>query len=428
MRINLNKRNKIIGISALAVLLVIVLYFIFRSSDSDSIIINPKYGSFIVSVVNTGELASESSIDIDAPGEAMSIGIYEMKIESIVAEGKVVKAGDFVASLDKTTINQKLSEVQLNIQKIQTQYFQKQLDTTMTLSSARDNVENLKFSVEEKKLVVEQSKYEPPATQRQAELAYDREIRSYEQAKKNYNTQVKKAMTDLSIIKTDLSKEQNNMAELMRVFESFTIKAPANGMVIYAKDWSGQKRKEGSSVSAWGGAVAQLPDLTKMQSVTYVNEIDVQKIKKGQKVKIKLDAIDNKVLHGKVISVANIGEQRKDSKTKVFEAIIKIAEKDTSLLPTMTTSNEIFIKEIKKALYIPLECIHTYEKGKTKFNYIILKRGGGAVRQEVVLGDFNENECVILKGLEKDDDVFLSMPENMGKLDIKRLNKSKNDD
>ena len=68
----------------------------------------------------------------------------------------------------------------------------------------------------------------------------------------------------------------------------FTITAPASGMVIYKKEWSGNKRKVGSTINPFDRVVATLPDLTSMLSKTYVNEIDVSKIKTDRKLILQL--------------------------------------------------------------------------------------------------------------------------------------------
>jgi HlyD family secretion protein len=124
-------------------------------------------------------------------------------------------------------------------------------------------------------------------------------------------------------------------------------------------------------------------------------------------VKIKLDADPNKKLTGTVTSVANIGEQRPNSDAKVFEVRILISESDTTLRPSMTTSNEILVARLDSALYVPLECVQTVDS--TTFVY--RKDGGGAVRQEVRLGLINENEAVILEGVGEDDEIYLAAPE-----------------
>ena len=46
-----------------------------------------------------------------------------------------------------------------------------------------------------------------------------------------------------------------------------------------------------------------------MLSKTYINEVDVRRVRPGQIVEIGLDAFPDKKLTGKVIRVANVGEQ-----------------------------------------------------------------------------------------------------------------------
>ena len=119
-------------------------------------------------------------------------------------------------------------------------------------------------------------------------------------------------------MKVDLQKEQSKKDILAQTLGEFTIKAPADGMVIYAREWNGRKKVVGATINPWESAVATLPDLSVMESTTYVNEVDIQKVAVGQKVEIKLDADPSKKLSGIVRQVANIGEQRPNADSKVF--------------------------------------------------------------------------------------------------------------
>ena len=64
-------------------------------------------------------------------------------------------------------------------------------------------------------------------------------------------------------------------------------------MVIYARNWNG-KKEPGARISAWDPIVAELPDLSDMISKTYVNEVDISKVRVGQEVDIKVDAFPDK--------------------------------------------------------------------------------------------------------------------------------------
>ncbi len=155
------------------------------------------------------------------------------------------------------------------------------LDTAVNLSNLRDQIKNLKFSVEEATITVDQSKYEPPTTQRQAVIALDKANRSLEQAIRGYSLRVEQARSDMRTMKTNLVEQRQRVADLQTILSKFIITAPSDGMVIYKRDRTGAKRKVGSSISAWDNVVATLPDMSSMISKTYVNEIDVSKVKIG---------------------------------------------------------------------------------------------------------------------------------------------------
>lgn len=408
----MRKKSSIFIVSLAIIAIIIFWQLAFQKTISNNILVKPSFGNFKISVTTTGELKAKNSIEIKAPSNSRAVGIYRMRISKLIPEGTIVDSGDFVAELDKSEILGKIKEKQLSVDQLQSKLLTAKLDSSLTLSAARDNLENLKFDMEEKKLLQEQSKYEPPATLRQAKISYEKIKRNYVQSIKSYKTKVKKAIADISVVNADLQKQEQKLNKLIETMNKFTIYAPSHGMLIYKREWNGSLRTVGTEISPWDPVVATLPDLTKMESITFVNEIDIQKIKKGQSVNITLDANQSKKLTGKIIHVANIGEQRQNSDSKVFEVRIDVNEQDTTLLPSMTTSNEIIAKIIKNALYIPLECIHTEIINKNKTTFVYKKIDDYFVKQQVKLGEMNENNVVILDGLSKDDEIALSIPEN----------------
>lgn len=221
-----------------------------------------------------------------------------------------------------------------------------------------------------------------------------------------------------------LAKVQKDLDELAALASQFTITAPQNGMLVYRRGWRGERLTEGGTVNAWDPVVAELPDLTTMQTVTFINEVDIQKIKIGQPVLIGLDADPDKKLTGTVTRIANIGEQHPESDAKVFEVVIDVAEVDSSLRPAMTTSNTIIIAEIPEALQIPLETIHAQDS----LSYVFLREGGRPVRQEIKLGLLNENNATVVAGLEPDDLIYLSMPVDTTGIALNRLPVEKRDE
>jgi RND family efflux transporter MFP subunit len=387
------------------------------ASDDAAVVARVKRGAFTVTVTTSGELRARQFVQITVPSGGQQAGVYQMKISSIVPEGTVVKQGDVVAELDRTTVAPKLQEVSLALQKAEAQYEQAMLDSTLNLSTARENIRTMELGLEEKRLAQEQAVYEAPTVKRQAEIDYEKAQRALAQAKEDYQTKTEQARAKMREVGAEVSRQRGLLKAVQDFMAGFTIKAPGPGMVIYAKEWSGKKRTTGSQVNVWDPGVAQLPDLTHMESVTYVNEIDVRKVAKGQPVAITLDADPAKRLTGKVTSVANVGEQRPNSDAKVFEVKVEVEQSDSTLRPGMTTGNAIETLKIENALFVPLEAL-SRDGGVP----VVYKQSGGrVVKQEVATGAPNDDEVVIVRGLEEGDRVLLSPPPEHERLKLARL-------
>ena len=420
------RRPRVFVPVAVAVVAIIALMLVFGGADaSDSsnatIAATVKSGEFRIVVTTTGELRARKAVQIQGPPNMQAAQVWQTRISSLVAEGTVVKEGDIVAELDRSGIAAKHQEVSLALQKAEAQYRQAELDSTLNLATAREEIRTLELALEEKRIARDQSKYEAPSIRRQADIEHEKAERAFAQAKVNYVTKRQQAIAKMREVGSELERQRSQLSVISSAMAAFTIRAPAPGMVIYDKEWNGKKKVVGSQISAWDPTVATLPDLTQMESVTYVNEIDVRKIAVGQTADIALDSDPSKRLAGKVEAVANVGEQRPNADAKVFEVKITIATVDTTLRPGMTTSNQILTASMPNKLYVPLEAVNSEDS----VTFVFKRDGGGVVKQEIETGAMNENEIVIARGLEAGDEVLLTPPENRASLSLERLPASK---
>jgi HlyD family secretion protein len=401
----MKNKKTYIGI-AIAVVLVFLVWRFFSSTVGESfdIFADVKQGSFRVEITSSGELEALNSVEILGPLEARRFRVNNITIESMVDEGTIVKQGDVIAELDKSELFGRLDDKRIDLEQSRAQFEQIQLDTSLVLRQERDNISNLEYNVQERKLVLEQSQFEPPAIIKQNEYNLEKAERDLEQARERYRVKRLQERARMVEISARVRENENELAQMQEVLEKFTVKAPQNGMVIY-QSGRGGKIKAGSQISSWNPVVATLPDLSRMRSVTYINEVDIRKIKIGQVVEIGLDAFPDKRLTGKVTRVANIGQQRPNSDAKVFEVVIEVNESDAALRPAMTTSNTIIVDRIEDVKFVPLEAINVHNDS---INYVFLKNGA---KQEVLLGLANLNDIVIEMGLNEGDRVFLSTPD-----------------
>ena len=365
-----------------------------------------ELADFTVKATATGELKAKRSEKIRGPQGLRQANIYQLTISDMVAEGTIVEEGDYVAKLDRSELDTKLKDIQTEIEKIETQLAQTEIDTAIELRGIRDQLINLNFSKKEKQLEVEQSKYEAPMVIQKVQIDLERTARDYNQLLSKYELTKEKSEAQISEINASLKQNNSKRERYAKLGDELTIKAPKNGMVIYHRSWNG-KIAAGSQVSVWNPIVAELPDLTDMVSKTFVNEVDISRVKKGQDVKLKVDAFPDKEYTGSVLEVANIGEQLRNYDAKVFEVTVQVNEVDSILRPAMTTSNEIVTDVYNNVLSIPLEALHS-----DSLSFVYLEKNGRVYKQEVITGVSNNDEIMIDHGVKEGDTYWLSIPDN----------------
>jgi HlyD family secretion protein len=366
------------------------------------------YGPFEISISSTGELLAENSVDIMGPemAQGRDVRSSNIKITDLIPEGTEVQKGDYIATLDRTELENSLKDFRENLVTMQAQLEMLLLDTAMTMNSIRDQITNQIHNVEEAELTLRNSKFEPPSKIRQAEINVEQARRTLEQLQRSYILRDAQTKTSVRNRRLFMSRMERRVTDYEEVLSGFVISAPSPGMVIYKKERFGTKRKIGSNINPMDRVVATLPDLSSMLSKVYISEIEVNKIKPGQTVSITVDAFPEKSYNGKVMSVANIGEKLPNSDSKVFEVLVKIDGTDYSLRPSMTTNNKIMIKSFENVTYIPNECVNT---GTDSIPVVYTKNGH---RQVVLLGESNEKEIIIEKGIEPGTQIHLSLPAN----------------
>ncbi len=379
---------------------------VLTKEDISGLFAEARSGRFEITVLATGELEAENSIDIKGPEIARSRNVRStnLKITDLVPEGTEVKAGDFVASLDRTEFENTLKDLDENLAKQYANLEMILIDTSLTMNNMRDQITNQIHVVNEAEIKVRNSQYETPTTQRQAEISLDKAQRDLEQLRRSYTLSEAQTKIKVRNQRIRIERVEERVREYESLIRAFTITAPSPGMITYKKDRLGRKRKVGSNIDPQDRIVATLPDLSSMLSKVYVSEIEVSRVKPGQSVSITIDAFPEKLYSGKVIAISNIGEVLANSDSKVFEVLIMLDGSDFSLRPSMTTSNKIIINALDNVTYIPKECVHTGADGIP----VVYTRNG--VKQVVVLGEMNDKDVVIEKGIDPGTIMYIETP------------------
>jgi HlyD family secretion protein len=153
--------------------------------------------------------------------------------------------GEWIATLDQSEFNSKLQDEQLELEQKQSEYIQVQLDTTLQMRQARDELINLEYGVEEMQIKLDQSQFEPPATIKQAEIDLDKARRAFDQAKQNYQIKLEQNRAKMNEVATERRKSQKEYDEMLVMAQTFQICAQSLEWLYITKDLTGSPSRLG---------------------------------------------------------------------------------------------------------------------------------------------------------------------------------------
>jgi len=385
-----------------------------------------KQGLFVISFPEIGTLEAEKSV-------AVTAGISG-KIIDLVDDGVMVKAGDQIALLDSKDIEREIRTKKLEAKNAEADVKRAQAELALLQETNKTDLEQaqaqLEFDENELKLATEDLAKkqrlleEKLVTGEQVEQAKG-VVRSKELAVRKGKAQLilkrmecesKERQKEADIRNLEFRKRlaDEALAEAEEDRQKTIIRAPASGLVVLTEDWMGDGRRklqEGDNVRPQQ-TICRLPDLSKMIVKIRVGEADAPRVRLDMPVLIRLEAVPNKVFHGRVTNISSLATELSPWEggtpgKKDFEVVVAVQENNPRIIKPGMTANVEFIEDrIKDALYIPIEAVID-EGGRT---YVYVKNGKRYTKVEIKTGKFNDNFVCVKRGLKKGQVIALRDP------------------
>lgn len=248
-------------------------------------------------------------------------------------------------------------------------------------------------------------------------------LSDYEEALRGLSRTVKKARSQIAQSDAQLksaearhSIEKQQRDELHEQLEKCTIKAERPGLVVYGggdtRYYYGSREpiQEGATVHE-RQQILTIPDMTKMAVKVNIHESAIQRIEKGQKATIEIEAFAGRELVGEVSKVAVLPEQESrwmNPDLKVYETTVVVEGSHAWLKPGMTAKVEILIDELEDVLYVPIQAVSTVKGERVAY---LARLGREPEKCVLETGEFNDSFIEVKSGLNEGDEVLLIHPE-----------------
>ncbi len=342
----------------------------------------------------TGELMSSDSVKIGAP---LVKNTWQYKLIDIAKEGSSVKKGDVVARFDEQQLQRKLqkSMASLNAEK-------KSLESK-TLDSEK-LMEDLKLSLSENQMQLKKAQRKASQDGSYAakmdvkRLVVELKIAKQELLLEKSRLENNKKSTDLdkTIIESEIDRLSAEVQSHKESIKKMQVTAEKDGVVVYLKDYQGNKKAVGDSVFM-SQKIMEIPNLNMMQVKTTVPEHQVSELKLGQKVKVSLDALPDRVFKGHLLKLGRIVRVKaRDDQSMVYDAVVSLDDVDPDVMrPGMAARLSVVQAPVKNAALIPKRLIR-YQQGQP---YVEVSSMFGKRKKFIQISGFKEERAVVGQGL-----------------------------
>ncbi|MBP1610392.1 MAG: putative Membrane-fusion protein [Acidobacteria bacterium] len=323
---------------------------------SDKDLITAQRVDFPLIISASGTLEATRSVSVSPPQVRRE---RRFKIMRMVDEGTEVAEGDFLMEFDTSDISSRLKDETANFQSVQEERQKKRSDSDIQLKNLRLSLEEAKSELE--KLEVKLSSQADLISGIEIEkirLQRDAARINVQLLEKKVQYKAESGQLDLQISRSNERHYRSRMDDLMDAMDSYTVRAPVAGVVIYKRDWNNEAKEAGSNVFVMD-TVMEIPDLSSIRAKIQIDEIDSGKVKVGQEANITVDAVQGKTFGGTVTSIGTILKQASfERPQKVNEIYVEIKDEDKKQLrPSMNVKAQIRVGQYSQVVVIPLSSI-----------------------------------------------------------------------
>lgn len=354
-------------------LVLFTFLFLFLSCSPDKETIMPEVKDITESVYASGTVKSDQQYEVFSKVNATILKIY-------AEEGDTVKKGDPLIQFDDRNwkivtenariassaadfdVNRdQLREAENNIALARNKYVNDSLFYYRQTNLWKDSIGS-QAELDQWKLAFESSKL----SYTNAELRYD---------------QIRRQV----LLASEQTKNNLQMAQLQE--EDLLLRSEIDGIVYQINKTAGERVNSLNPIAELGTDNFYLE--------LDIDEFDITKIEKGQKVIIRMDSHESQIYEGRIVSIEPI----MNSRTRSFTGKAEFISQPTMLYPNLTAEANILIQEKLDALTIP----RTYLLNDST---VVLE---GGTHQTVQTGVMDYNLVEILNGITAD--TILELPE-----------------
>lgn len=218
---------------------------------------------------------------------------------------------------------------------------------------------------------------------------------------------IRAARAAVAQARAQVAQQQATVRIARQAITDASLRSPINGVISERLTEPGQQ-------AAPGAAVMRLISLDTVYFEAQVAETELNSVKVGQPVTVRLDAYPGRVFTGKVARINPTGS----TSSRTFNVRVNIPNNAGALRPGLFARGEV-VAEQRRGVVVPKDALVVNEG---QFSVFVAKAGGTAERREVEVGVQTPATAEIRRGVQPGEQVIVAGQNALksgGRIDIK---------
>ncbi len=287
-----------------------------------------RQGDIIVKTFARGELRAVRSATLTAPNLFGTV-----QVTKLAEIGSFARDKDLVVEFDDAELLSRLEEKQLEIDQIDEQFKKSQADLAIRNNSDQVELLRARYAVRRSELEVKRNELLSPIDAKRNDLNLEESKRRLKQLESDIKSRQEQAEAELAVLREKRQKAVVEMAREKARLNQVKVLAPMSGLIAVRQNQTSRMGvgfdvpdiREGDQVQP-GMPIADVLDLSELEVLGRVGELDRANLNEGQAVVLRLDAVPGKQFDGKIKSMSSTASANVMSSdpAKKFDVVFSI--------------------------------------------------------------------------------------------------------
>jgi multidrug efflux pump subunit AcrA (membrane-fusion protein) len=330
-----------------------------------------------------------------------------MDLVKLAPGGTFVKAGDVVATLDPTRMQERIDDELDSLREEQTKLNKRKVEQELDMVNMLQNLRVAKSEYDKARLELKAQEVRTVVDQELLKLAAEEAEAKYKELLNDVEQKKVAQKSELRIQEISYNLQRLNVERYNRDLERLTLKTPIDGLVVMLS----QNRPGGDQMTYGEGdqvmpgqPFMRIVNPASMQVEGTINQAESSAFRIGQLASIGLDAFPGANYQGRVYAIGALATAGGRSQQYFIRAVpvrVQVQNPDKRMIPDLSASADVLLGRADNVVVAPAAAVNK-EDGK---DVAYVKGPQGFERREVRIGLHNGTHVEIKEGLKEGDQV-----------------------